>query len=162
MRFTIPGLAQNRLYEFRVQFVNDAGASPFSQPSHRAKTNKALLPNPCEVPTVAGMGVDYLTLTFLLPHEGGSPIRVFTLEVMDLDENETRVVKHTRNASDEEATVRVRVPNLRPGGSFIYRVRAESEVGLGPFSDWSKECKLELPTMDAKATASAVVTKGRK
>jgi hypothetical protein len=162
VRFTIGGLTQNRLYEFRVQFENDAGKSVFSQPSHRAKTNKALLPGACGVPSIAAKGVDYITLSFPMPSEGGAPIRVFTLEVMDLDDNETRVVKHTRNASDEESVVRVRVPSLKPGGSFIFRVRAESEVGLGPYSEWSPEAKLELVTVDAKDTAAAAVGKARK
>ena len=121
----------------------------------RAKTNKAQLPGTCEIPKVATLAFDFVIMRLNLPAPGGAPLRMFTLEVMDLDENETRTVKHVRNAADDGTTVLIRVPNLRPGGSFMFRVRAETEVGAGAFSDWTSEIKLELTEVNAKDTAAS-------
>lgn len=74
------------------------------------------------------MGPDSITLHLIVPAEGGAPIRLFCIELMDLDQNETRVVKHTRNAQDAGESLTARIPSLKPGGAFIFRVRAESEV----------------------------------
>jgi hypothetical protein len=134
----------------------------FSQPSHRAKTNKAMLPNQCDVPVVATLGVDFVIMRVTVPSAGGAPIKTFSLEVIDLDENDTRVVQTSRNASDQEPTILIRATALKPGGSFIFRVRAESEVGLGAFSEWTAETKLMMPELDAKDTAALVVSKVRK
>eukprot|EP01032_Pedospumella_encystans_P012810 gene12810-14791_t len=162
IRFTVENLAQNRLNEFRVCFVNDAGKSEWSQPSHRAKTNKAQLPAKCATPTIHSMGPDSITLHLLVPAEGGAPIRLFCLEVMDLDANETRVIKHTRNAQDAGESLMARIPSLKPGGAFIFRARAESDVGNGEFSEWTEEVKLLIVEHNARDTAAAVIAKKRK
>lgn len=162
IQFTVSNLQQNKLYEFRVRFINEAGKSVYSQPSHRAKTNKALLPGACETPHIITKGPDFILLRVSVPTEGGSVVKMFTFEAMDLDENATREVKQSRNSSDTESYIQCRVAGLKPGGSYLFRCRAESEVGLGPYSDWTAEVKLELVEFNAKDTAAAVVAKVRK
>ena len=120
------------------------------------------MPGVCELPTITTLAVDFVTLMVSVPSAGGAAIKMFTVEIIDLDENDTRIVKHSRNASDQERSIMIRVPNLKPGGSFIFRVRAESEVGWGPFSEWTKEIKLNMPELDAKSTAAAVIARVRK
>ena len=88
------------------------------------------MPAKCATPTIHSMGPDSITLHLLVPAEGGAPIRLFCLEVMDLDANETRVIKHTRNAQDAGESLTARIPSLKPGGAFIFRARAESDVSL--------------------------------
>lgn len=97
-----------------------------------------------------------------VPSEGGSVIKMFTFEAMDLDENVTREVKQSRNSSDTESFVQCRIAGLKPGASFLFRCRAESEVGLGPYSEYTAETKLELVEFNAKDTAASVINKVRK
>jgi len=151
---TYPASVTKRGFTFR---------NNYAPPSlYRAKTNKAQLPGACLKPTIHTMGADYITLHIAVPAEGGAPIKMFCIEVIDLDENETRVIKHTRNAQDSGESLNVRVPALKPGGAFIFRVRAESEVGNGEFSEWTEETRLAVVERNARDTAAAVVSKMRK
>ncbi len=77
--------------------------------------------------------------------EGGSPITLVVVEAMDLDQNATTTFQFHRNELDTEYVVQYRLNKLRPGGSFVFRARAESAVGTGPFSDWSEEINLVSP-----------------
>jgi hypothetical protein len=43
---------------------------------------------------------------------------------------------------EEKETLPYRIEGLKIGGSYVFRARAESEVGSGPFSVWSLEANL--------------------
>ncbi|KAJ1439186.1 hypothetical protein B484DRAFT_415959, partial [Ochromonadaceae sp. CCMP2298] len=165
-------LQQDTLYEFRVRLLNAAGFSPFSQPSHRAKTNRALVPAACAAPACLSVGFDYVILRIEVPAEGGSAVKMFTVEVLDLDAqadaaetaaeageveegDEARIVLLKRHSSDREREMQCRVPDLRAGGIYVFRVRAESLVGVGGFSEWSGEVQLPVVLHDAHDTSAA-------
>lgn len=130
------------MYEIRVRFVNVAGVSQFSTPSHRAKTNKALPPDPCTVPTIVSFGKSYVILEISIPKEGGCPIRLFTIEILNLEENITTVSNHSFSEPDFEDKIRYRIQGLVSNNSYIFRCKGESEVGPGGFSPWTQEVKL--------------------
>ena len=144
------------MYEVRACFSNSAGKGEFSHPSHRAKTTKASLPEMCESPLIQSVGMNYVILQLEIPEEGGAPIRHFHIESMDLDTNATQNFTLTRNEYDiqvakenkskgvkvPEERLSYRVEGLKVGGSYVFRVRGESDVGSGPFSVWSLEVNL--------------------
>lgn len=133
---------QDTMYEIRVRFVNAAGVSEFSTPSHRAKTNKALPPDPCIVPTIVTYGPTYIILEITIPNEGGCPIRMFSIEILNLEENLTTISNHSFSEPDYENKIKYRIQGLIPNNSYIFRCRSESEVGSGGFSPWTEEVKL--------------------
>lgn len=154
-------LLPDTMYEMRVRFVNSAGTSPFSQPSHRAKTNKASLPKQLEIPEVYNVGQNFVMLEVGIPSESGAPIKQFILEAMSLDDNSTQVCKFTRNESDKPLTkVKYRIQGLKGGDSYVFRGRAESEVGLGPFSSWTKEVKIPDEDVNDNASSGSKRSKG--
>lgn len=153
IRFVVEDLLPDTMYEMRVRFVNGTGPSEFSPPSHRAKTNKASLPKQLDVPEVYNIGQNFVMLELCIPAEGGAPMKQFIVEAMSLDDNSTLVSKFTRNESDKPMTkVKHRIQGLKSGESYVFRSRAESEVGLGPFSGWTKEVK--IPEEEVVETAS--------
>ncbi|RYH20344.1 hypothetical protein EON65_23735 [archaeon] len=153
LRFRLLQLQPDSMYEVRVAFVNSAGQGVFSMSSHRAKTNQASAPAACAVPSVVRLGPKYMVLDVTVPSEGGAPVRFFHIECMDLDDSNTLKLRYSRNALDLDTAVQYRIENLRPGGSYLVRCCAESSVGTGAFSPWSKEIELMAPHQ-----ASAIVT----
>lgn len=165
IRFTVDGLEQDAMYEIRLRFINAAGVGNFSAPSHRAKTNKAALPGGCEAPEILTIGHNYLLLELVVPViEGGAAIRAFHIENMDLDDNRTTVYKCLRNSSITgtglSSMESYRMENLIPGHSYLLRCRAESAVGFGPFSPWTKEVSIPLHEEDEAAAAADTMSMG--
>jgi len=94
------------------------------------------------LPVIVNVGVKHMVVEVTVPYEGGAAVRFFQIEYMDLDDSNTVKLRLSRNALDEDKTVQYRLEHLRPGGSFIVRCCAESSVGPGPFSPWTKEIEL--------------------
>lgn len=153
IRFTSHNLQQDTMYEARVRFFNNSGPSEYSPPSHRAKTNKAALPAACEVPIVLQLGASFILIEMKVPHEGGSPVRYFHVEDLDLDQNATNHLRCSRNELDTSDTITFRISNLMVNTSHILRCRAESAVGLGPFSPWTTEITLLEESIAGSVTA---------
>lgn len=160
------------MYEVRVAFANKAGQGNFSDSSHRlvislhcstllllpwlilyikchlidrAKTNKASPPAVCQVPRIISLGTTFMVLEVTVPNEGGATVRFFQIEYIDLDDSNTVKLRLSRNALDQDATVQYRLDHLRAGGSYLVRCCAESSIGPGPFSPWTKEIDLPAP-----------------
>ncbi len=149
------------MYEMRVRFVNGAGPSDYSQPSHRAKTNKASLPKQLEVPEIYNVGDNFVMLEVGIPVEGGAPIKYFILEAMSLDDNSTQVCKFTRNETDKSLTkVKYRIQGLKGGDSYVFRGRAESAVGLGSFSGWTEEVKIPEEQLNDNSSTTSLGSDG--
>ena len=45
-KLTVDGLEHDTVYEFKISLSNRSGESMYSDPSHRAKTNRAVPPDP--------------------------------------------------------------------------------------------------------------------
>lgn len=109
----------------------------------RAKTNKASLPEKCNIPIIALIGNDFVILNIIIPASGGSPIKQFSIEAMDLTDDTTIVTTLQRNqSSDIGSEIQCRISNLKPNVIYIYRCRAESLVGNGIYSEWTSEIKI--------------------
>lgn len=148
------------MYEVRVRFVNAAGKSEFSQPSHRAKTNRASLPETCDAPVVDKIGENYVVVAVKLPPEEGAPVKHFHLEGMSLDDNSTVANKVTRSDTDVSGDIALyRVTGLKPGDTYVFRVKAESAVGFGQFSPWTKETLIPALEEGKKSGGSSVTSK---
>jgi hypothetical protein len=155
IRFTVGELVSNILYEFRVQFVNIAGTSDYSQPSHRAKTNKAALPGDCDPPVVVRIGENFCVLEAVLPAEGGARIKYLNVEVVDLDGDGVRIERLSRDNLDNDGTVTCRIQNLKPGACYVFRCQAESPVGCGAYSNFSPEIQLPVALDGTEAASSS-------
>lgn len=154
IRFRLQGLLPDSMYEVRMCFVNNAGQGAFSDSSHRAKTNVASPPSACQLPVVIGLGARHIVLEVTVPFEGGAAVRFFQIEHMDLDDSTTVKLRLARNAMDQSTTVQYHLEQLRSGGSYIVRCCAESSVGPGPFSPWTKEINLGEALLSAGSSNS--------
>lgn len=114
------------------------------------------MPSVCSKPIVASITSNTVVLHITVPPEGGSPVRMFTVDCIDMDENMSVLIKQSRNILDQEPVITCRVLNLKPGSAYIFRCYAESLVGSGPFSPWTEEIRLpEEGPNDALAAAAA-------
>jgi hypothetical protein len=120
---------------------------------YRAKTNQASPPAACQIPAIVNVGTSYIVLDVKVPFEGGAVVRFFHIECMDLDDSGTVKLRLSRNALDQDPTIQYRLEHLRAGGRYLVRCCAESSVGAGAFSPWSKA--IELPVM----TSHPIITR---
>lgn len=159
--FNILDLAPNTLYEFKMQFINKSGISDWSPPSHRAKTNRAEVPEVSKEPEIVEIMDQVVQISLHVPPQGGAPITSFTIEMRDLDEiGELRTEKHVvRDKKELLSRPLVFIEDLKKGGSFQFRSRAENIVGAGEFSLWSIEANTpeEVKIKKSRADASQFI-----
>ena len=144
MQITIDDLRDDTVYEFKVSYSNDTGISSYSDPSHRAKTNKA---NPPEPPTVftptdilpvirdaPEKGVVIFRATF--ERHGGAHISQYIIDVrnIDIDKEEQaagispddsqayhQVFFYRENHFASMKDLVFRVQDLLPGNTYQFR-----------------------------------------
>lgn len=136
--FQMDNLTANTQYEFRVCFANETGRSEYSIPSQRSRTNRATIPDVCKTPKCVDIMQSHLVMGFQQPTNGGNAIINFMLkfECMDRDSvtglTTTQLLRVMAHFSD------YKIDSLKAGGSYRVCVRADNEVGEGPFSTWTK------------------------
>jgi hypothetical protein len=141
-----------------MQYINKSGISDWSPPSHRAKTNRAEVPEVSKDPEIVEVMDQVVQIALHVPPQGGAPITSFTIEMRDLDEiGELRTEKHVvRDKKELLSRPLVFIEDLKKGGSFQFRSRAENIVGSGEFSLWSIEANTPEEVKSKKTRADGV------
>lgn len=145
-------MTPDTIYEFRVAYRNDAGNSDYSLPSRRAKTNHAELPSVCNIPTILEVGVGTVKMLLDLPHMGIEPVTVFIVEAKDslsgfgvehhlqyqnpVSKEGIILNAKAQMKRDEQSRTFV-IKELKVNTHYKFRVRAESDCGMGPYSQFT-------------------------
>ncbi|XP_013148822.1 PREDICTED: twitchin isoform X2 [Papilio polytes] len=123
----IKGLQEGEEYEFRVRAVNEEGESEPLKTDHSILAkNPYDIPGKPSVPTIEDWDVDRVDLKWEAPkNTGGAPITGYIIE------------KKEKFGQWQEALVtttpecKARVPELREGNTYQFRVRAVNKAGPG-------------------------------
>jgi WD40 repeat protein len=164
LRLTVENCEPDKIYEFKIAFSNSSGESPYSDPSHRAKTNKDASPEPPKEFTILEVEPADISskeskdrgcaviFRGTWERHGGAQISKYVIETRDNTiEEDDRAKNIPPEASEALSTlafirerhtvpiknVVMRVPRLVPGHSYSFRVRADNE-GLGQGIDMGK------------------------
>ncbi|CAH2099215.1 unnamed protein product [Euphydryas editha] len=123
----IKGLQEGEEYEFRVKAVNDEGESEPLKTDHSIiAKNPYDIPGKPSIPTLEDWDVDRVDLKWEAPkNNGGAPITGYIIE------------KKEKYGHWQEALVtttpecKARVPDLKEGNTYQFRVRAVNKAGPG-------------------------------
>ncbi|KAI5639981.1 immunoglobulin i-set domain-containing protein [Phthorimaea operculella] len=127
----VKGLQEGEEYEFRVKAVNDEGESEPLKTDHSIiAKNPYDPPGKPSVPIIDDWDVDRVDLTWEAPkNNGGAPITGYVIE------------KKEKFGSWQEALTtntpecKARVPDLKEGNTYQFRVRAVNKAGPGEPGD---------------------------
>ena len=143
VRVVIGELQPDTIYEFRVACRNAAGFSPYSNPSHRAKTNKARLPSAPAEFYISDVNEHEVALVASWTEHGGAYIDRYSAEMLRKTGGErTFAVVWDRPAplsAPLGPVVLSIAEHIHKATIYQFRVRAESDLGRGPFSEWSED-----------------------
>ncbi|XP_057393254.1 myomesin-2 [Balaenoptera acutorostrata] len=138
---TVEGLAEGSLYEFRITATNLVGIGPPSDPSKLFKCEAWTAPEPgpaydlmfCEVRDTS------LVLLWKAPaYSGSSPVSGYFVDYEEEDSGEWITFNEAPRAHRY-----LKVCNLHQGKTYIFRVRAVNESGVGKPSDTSEMVLVE-------------------
>lgn len=78
----------------------------------------------------------FLLISFSAPANGGCELHCFQLKVENTLEGTTSLFRIMPHCNE------YKLEGLRPGGSYRLCLRADNNVGEGPFSNWTKVVRL--------------------
>ncbi|KRF85408.1 twitchin isoform X27 [Drosophila virilis] len=147
--YTVPDLREGARYEFRVIAVNEAGPGSPSKPSEPMTAElQRYRPDPPEPPKPDRITKDSVTLSWRPPrNDGKSKIKGYYIEMRPKNSKDWKPV----NDIPIHSTV-FRVPDLKEGEEYWFRVIAENDVGRSDPSKPSQPITIEeqpnKPRMD--------------
>jgi len=150
--FTVPNLAENSEWDFRVTAVNDAGPG---KPSKSTGPHKVRDPistaGPPSQPRVDKVTPNSVSLSWDKPvNDGGAKIEGYIVEVKPKDGDWTEATPFP--VKDTEFTV----PKLKEGEEYQFRVKAVNEAGPGSPSTATGPVVAEKPTEKPSIDASGI------
>uniref|UniRef100_A0A8C5DV28 Titin n=1 Tax=Gouania willdenowi TaxID=441366 RepID=A0A8C5DV28_GOUWI len=147
-QFTLTGLTEDCIYEFRVIARNAAGIS--SSPSASTESEPVVARNPFTTPSApstpetSAVTRDSIVLTWERPeNNGGAEIEGYVLEKRDKDG-----IRWTKCNKKRLNDLRFRCTGLTEGHSYEFRVSAENAAGVGKPSaptEYIKACDATYP-----------------
>jgi Fibronectin type III domain len=168
VQVTMRDLLPNTIYEFRVSYKNNNGATEYSIPCRRAKTNHAKPPAAGAAPTILEVSAESVVIILDLPDPGCEPITHFEVESKDVQKGFTReeiFEYHPKRFEDKsgmelneraieklrQQALTVHINNLVPMTYYQFRAKAVNMCGAGQPSDYTEP--LRLPALDNKEVA---------
>ena len=143
VRVVIADLQPDTIYEFRVACRNKAGFSAYSNPSHRAKTNKARLPGPPVEFVITDVSETEVVFMAAWNEHGGAYIDKYSAEMLRKGPSERSfavVWDRPEPLSAPLGPVTLSIAeHIHRATMYQFRVRAESSLGRGPFSEWTED-----------------------
>ncbi|XP_012644254.2 myomesin-2 [Microcebus murinus] len=139
--FTVEGLMEGSLYEFKIAAANLAGIGEPSDPSEHFKCQAWTMPEPgpaydltfCEVRDSS------LVLLWKAPvYSGSSPVSGYFVDFKEEDAGEWLTVNQTATANRY-----LKASDLQRGRTYVFRVRAVNASGVGGPSDTSEPVLVE-------------------
>eukprot|EP00930_Biecheleria_cincta_P048603 TRINITY_DN3388_c0_g3_i1.p1 TRINITY_DN3388_c0_g3~~TRINITY_DN3388_c0_g3_i1.p1 ORF type:complete len:2312 (-),score=361.26 TRINITY_DN3388_c0_g3_i1:366-7250(-) len=149
----LPGM----MHYARVSAVNSEGRGPWGPVGSIMVSSD--IPLRCARPRIVAYGITHLRISWMPPHDSGSPITYFWIRYWETDEGgrpenerdcgELLVVGKKRFAN---------VEHLQSRRSYNFEVAAENEIGIGPWSDLSKS-GWTLPPQEPSAPSGAMAVR---
>ncbi|XP_012501321.1 PREDICTED: myomesin-2 [Propithecus coquereli] len=139
--FTVEGLTEGSLYEFKIAAANLAGIGEPSDPSEHFKCEAWTMPEPgpaydltfCEVRDSS------LVLLWKAPvYSGSSPVSGYFVDFKEVDAGEWLTANQTATANRY-----LKACDLKNGKTYVFRVRAVNASGVGRPSDMSEPVLVE-------------------
>ena len=140
--FTVQGLTENQVYEFRVRAVNDNGmGAPLNGLNPIKARSPFDPPSPPGTPNVSEIGGDFVHLEWeKSEHDGGSRIKGYWVEKREVGSNVWTMVNVYASL-----TTQINVSNLIEDRQYEFRVFAENEAGMSEPSVCSTSVKIKDP-----------------
>ncbi|XP_003412010.1 myomesin-2 [Loxodonta africana] len=139
--FTVDGLTEGSLYEFKIAAANLAGIGQPSDPSEHFKCEAWTMPEPgpaydltfCEVRNTS------LVMLWKAPvYSGSSPVSGYFVDYKEVGTEEWITVNEKTTANRY-----LKVCDLHQGKTYVFRVRAVNASGVGKPSDASEPVLVE-------------------
>jgi hypothetical protein len=136
-------LKADTIYEFRFNCSSSTGASKWSYPSRRAKTNKIRAPQAFNPPVIVKVQDLAVTLKITAPLQSpeASPVLRIHIDTKDVIK---KTSSHIKSVFDVAFDGKYIIEPLRLGGSYQFRVLGESIQGKGPVSQWSETAAIPM------------------
>ncbi|KAE8739414.1 hypothetical protein FOCC_FOCC015100, partial [Frankliniella occidentalis] len=161
LTYTVPDLREGNRYEFRVVAVNEAGPGKPSKPTEPITAeHQRLVPDPPEPPKPDRITKDSVTLSWRPPRsDGGSKIKGYIVQKKLKGEPDWTDVN---DVPVPETTFKV--PNLKEGDDYQFRVIAVNDVGRSEPSRPSPNIIIEeqanKPVLDLSGVRDITVRAG--
>ncbi|ERL85176.1 hypothetical protein D910_02598 [Dendroctonus ponderosae] len=128
----VKGLTEGHEYDFRVKAVNDEGESePLETDGSIIAKNPYDIPGKPGTPEIVDWDADRVDLKWTAPKSsGGAPITGYVIE-----KKEKFSTSWDEILSTDSPTCEARVPGLKEGNTYQFRVRAVNKAGPGEPSD---------------------------
>ncbi|XP_028936184.1 myomesin-3 [Ornithorhynchus anatinus] len=126
----VSGLSEGHFYEFQARAVNLAGVGELSAPSELFECSEWTTAQPGPPYDLRGTEVrDHSLLLLWEPplYPGASPVTGYRVEVSQEGSSEWKEL-----GTEPVRTHRLKVSDLEPGKSYLFRVRAVNAAGEGP------------------------------
>ena len=152
--FKVTGLTEGDSYFFRVAAENDYGIGVQTETSLAVKVSQA--PSVPERVFIDQVTDDSVTLRWNKPeYNGGSPITSYVVECKKRDDGAAWVVGGSTKGNQ------LIIRNLATGKDYIFRVRAQNEVGLSDAQETNVVCVREVliaPDLDTRKFHNNTIT----
>ncbi|XP_019402147.1 PREDICTED: myomesin-1 isoform X2 [Crocodylus porosus] len=133
--YRITNLKENMIYQFQVAATNVAGVGTPSPPSRSFKCEEwsIAVPGPPHDLVCTEVRKDSLVLLWKEPvYTGRSPVSGYYVDVKETDATD----EHWKSANEKTITKRfLKITGLKEGVSYVFRVRATNQAGVGKPSD---------------------------
>ena len=139
--YRVVGLIPFTSYDLRVMAINKVGSSPYSSIS--SFRTPPSVPEICDIPTIEEVSESGLHIKWKKPHDNGSPIHTYSLEMVELgpvlSSDDRRHIEVPSLSIFEQLAECIKpefqVSGLQPSHAYAFRVRASNKLGHGGFSD---------------------------
>ncbi|XP_006030164.1 myomesin-1 isoform X5 [Alligator sinensis] len=133
--YRITNLKENMIYQFQVAATNVAGVGTPSPPSRSFKCEEwsIAVPGPPHDLFCTEVRKDSLVLLWKEPvYTGRSPVSGYYVDVKETEATD----EHWKSANEKTITKRfLKITGLKEGVSYVFRVRATNQAGVGKPSD---------------------------
>lgn len=149
----LPGM----MHYARVAAVNSEGRGPWGPVGSVMVSSD--IPLQCARPRIVAYGITHLRISWMPPHDSGSPITYFWIRYWETDAGDRP--ESERDCGELLVVGKKRfanVENLQSRRNYHFEVAAENEIGLGPWSDLSKP-GWTLPPQEPSAPSGAIVVR---
>uniref|UniRef100_A0A7M4ERL2 Myomesin 2 n=1 Tax=Crocodylus porosus TaxID=8502 RepID=A0A7M4ERL2_CROPO len=155
--YTVEDLTENSFYEFKIAATNIVGIGQPSDPSEHFKCETWTMPEPgpCYDLTVCEVRNTSLVLLWKAPvYTGSSSITGYFVDYKEVDVEEW-------STANEKTTSHhyLKVSDLHEGKTYVFKVRAVNEAGIGKSSEVSEPVLME-PRPGTKEIFSGVDEEG--
>uniref|UniRef100_A0A8C5H6B9 Myomesin 1b n=1 Tax=Gouania willdenowi TaxID=441366 RepID=A0A8C5H6B9_GOUWI len=128
-------LKENKKYQFQVRAANIAGVGIPSLPSDTFLCEEwtIAVPGPPHDLQVRDLRSDSLVLLWKPPvYQGRNPVTGFYVDMKELEAPQEAWREVNKDATEKKF---IKIKNLKEGESYVFRVRAQNQAGVGKISE---------------------------